>query len=56
MSSSKEAHAPHLAAVLCKIPRETLARVKVISERKIFWGMIVTVLVVIAGMTRDIFG
>jgi len=72
MSGSEEAHAPcpaadHLACSVdtskvasaddyTKIPRKALARVNAISERKIFWGMILTVLVVIAGMTRGIFG
>jgi hypothetical protein len=72
MSSSEEARAPRVAADqlaysvdtskvasaddYAKIPRKALARVNAISERKIFWGMILTVLVVIAGMTRGIFG
>ena len=72
MSSREEARAARLAADYLarsadtnkvaspddytKIPRKALARVNAISERKIFWGMILTVLVVIAGMTRGIFG
>jgi hypothetical protein len=39
-----------------KISNATLARTDEISERAIFWGMIFTVLVVIAGMTRGMFG
>jgi ABC-type microcin C transport system permease subunit YejB len=39
-----------------KIPREVLARANEISERTIFWGMVFTVLLVVAGMTRGIFG
>jgi len=38
------------------IPREAPARAQAISERTIFWGMIFTVLVVIAGMTRGFLG
>jgi ABC-type microcin C transport system permease subunit YejB len=38
------------------IPREAPARAHAISERTIFWGMIFTVLVVIAGMTRGFLG
>jgi hypothetical protein len=39
-----------------KIPRRALARANAISERTIFWGMIFTVLVAIAGMTRGMLG
>jgi len=38
------------------IPREAPARAHAISERTIFWGMIFTVLVAIAGMTRGFLG
>jgi hypothetical protein len=69
MSGREEARAPRLAADqladstsiasaddYTKTPRKALARVNAISERRIFWVMILTVLVVIAGMTRGIFG
>ena len=36
--------------------RKALARVNAISERTIFWGMIFTVLVAIAVMTRGVVG
>ena len=36
--------------------RKALARVDAISERTIFWGMIFTVLVAIAVMTRGVVG
>jgi len=39
-----------------KIPRGALTRADEISERAIFWSMIFTVLVVIAGMIRGMFG
>jgi len=38
------------------IAREALARADAISERTIFWGMIFTVLVAIAGMSRGFLG
>jgi len=39
-----------------KIPRRALARANAIPERTIFWGMIFTVLVAIAEMTRGMLG
>jgi hypothetical protein len=39
-----------------KISRGALARTEEISERAIFWSMIFTVLVVVAGMIRGVFG
>ena len=39
-----------------KISRGALARTDEISDRAIFWSMIFTVLVVVAGMIRGLFG
>ena len=39
-----------------KTSRATLARIDEISVRAIFWGMIFTVLVVVAGMIRGMLG
>ena len=39
-----------------KISREAMARANAISEISIFWGMIITVLVVVAGMIRGMVG
>jgi hypothetical protein len=39
-----------------KVPRKALARANAISHRTIFWGMIFTVLVAIAGMIRGMLG
>jgi hypothetical protein len=39
-----------------RISRGALARTEEISDRAIFWGMIFTVLVVVAGMIRGLFG
>lgn len=39
-----------------KLSREALVRANELSERAIFWSMIFTVLVVVAGMIRGMFG
>ena len=39
-----------------KISRGALARTDELSDRAIFWSMIFTVLVVVAGMLRGLFG
>jgi hypothetical protein len=39
-----------------RISREAVARANAISEISIFWGMIITVLIVVAGMIKGMVG
>ena len=39
-----------------RVSRGTLARTNEVPERAIFWGMVFTVLVVVAWMIRGMFG